>query len=168
MTAFPSPQRCGLALASLILGIAGIVLCLGPAAGIPGVICGHLAQAKIKRSGGALRGEGLALAGLITGYIAIAMIAVIGLLAAIAVPNFVKARTSSQREACIANLRAMEGAKAIWALENKKKNADVPKDSDLFGKNAYIELKPACPAGGVYSLNRVADKPTCSVAGHNY
>ncbi len=163
-----APQRCGLALASLILGIVGIVLCFGPVAGVPGVVCGHLALSKIRNSGGALHGEGLALAGLITGYIAIAMIAVIGLLASIAIPNFVRARQAAQANACIMNLRAIEGAKATWALETKKSVTDVPSDADLFGPGKYIPGTPTCPAGGVYSLNRVGDKPTCSIPGHSY
>jgi competence protein ComGC len=166
-TASP-PARCGLALASLILGISGIVLCLGPLAGIPGVICGHLAQSKINHSGGALSGGGLALAGLITGYISIAMIVFIGLLAAIAIPNFVKARSTAQTGACVANLRQIEGAKAQWALEHKKENTDVPTEADLFGADKYIRERHACPAGGVYTLNRVERKPTCSVPGHEY
>ena len=61
------------------------------------------------------------------------VVAIIGLLAAIAIPNFVKARTSSQRNACIANMKQIEGAKSTWALENKKTGADVPADADLFG-----------------------------------
>ena len=48
------------------------------------------------------------------------VVAIIGLLAAIAIPNFVKARTASQKNACIANLKQLEGAKATWALENNK------------------------------------------------
>ena len=164
----PPQQRCGLALASLILGLAGIVLCLGPLAGIPGVICGHLAQSKIRRSGGTLTGGGLAVAGLVTGYIAITMIAVMGLLASIAIPNFVKARAAAQKATCVMNLRAIEGAKATWALENKKRSDDVPTDEDLFGVAKYIMEKPQCPAGGFYSINRMASKPTCTVPGHSY
>ena len=56
------------------------------------------------------------------------VVAIIGLLAAIAIPNFVKARTASQKNACIANLKQVQGAKATWALENKKVDADVPGD----------------------------------------
>jgi prepilin-type N-terminal cleavage/methylation domain-containing protein len=48
------------------------------------------------------------------------VVAIIGLLAAIAIPNFVKARQTAQRNACISNLRQIDGAKEQWALENKK------------------------------------------------
>lgn len=94
------------------------------------------------------------------------VVAIIGLLAAIAIPNFIKARESSQKNACIANLRQMDGAKNTWALENKKVSSDTPGDSDLFGAALYIREKPACPANGTYTLGTVADKPTCGIAGH--
>src|SRR5438445_5342266 len=80
------------------------------------------------------------------------VVAIIALLAAIAIPNFVKARTSSQRSACIANLKQMDGAKATWALEAKKTSSDTPNDTDLFGSTLYIRQKPACPANGTYVL----------------
>ena len=75
------------------------------------------------------------------------VVAIIGLLAAIAIPNFVKARTASQKNACIANLKQMDGAKASWALEQKKNNSDTPVDTDLFGATVYIRDKPDCPGG---------------------
>src|SRR5947199_7579188 len=99
------------------------------------------------------------------------VVAIIGLLAAIAIPNFVKARAASQKNACIANLKQMDGAKASWALEQKKNNSDTPVDSDLFGATVYIRDKPACPGGGTYSLNQVDTKVSCSIGasgGHSY
>jgi len=90
------------------------------------------------------------------------VVAIIGLLAAIAIPNFVKARSLSQRNACIANMKQIDGAKATWALENKKTGADVPADADLFGADKYIAKKPACPAGGTYTLAAVDTAPTCN------
>ena len=97
------------------------------------------------------------------------VVAIIGLLAAIAIPNFVKARTASQKNACIANLKQVDGAKATWALEQKKTTTDTPGDTDLFGATQYIRDKPACPGGGDYALNDVGTKPTCtqSSVGHS-
>ncbi len=92
------------------------------------------------------------------------VVAIIGLLAAIAIPNFVKARTASQKNACIANLKQNEGAKASWAMENKKTNADTPGDADLFGATQYIRSKPACPGGGTYTLQAVDTDPSCSLS----
>jgi prepilin-type N-terminal cleavage/methylation domain-containing protein len=96
------------------------------------------------------------------------VVAIIGLLAAIAIPNFIKAREYSQKNACIANLKQIDGAKNTWALEQKKVNSDLPVDTDLFGVTQYIREKPACPANGAYSLGVVSDKPTCafSTVGH--
>ena len=91
------------------------------------------------------------------------VVAIIGLLAAIAIPNFVKARAASQKNACIANLKQMDGAKATWALEQKKVNSDTPVDTDLFGSTQYIRDKPLCPGGGTYTLNDVQTRPGCSL-----
>jgi general secretion pathway protein G len=96
------------------------------------------------------------------------VVAIIGLLAAIAIPNFIKARQASQKAACVANLRTIDGAKATWALEQRKNNGDVPTDADLFGPTSYIREKPSCPANGTYSLNQVDQKPTCTVAEHTF
>ena len=94
------------------------------------------------------------------------VVAIIGLLAAIAIPNFIKAREASQKNACIANLKQIDGAKNTWALENKKVNTDTPADGDLFGNTLYIREKPGCPANGTYTLSDVQTKPLCSVGGH--
>ena len=94
------------------------------------------------------------------------VVAIIGLLAAVAIPNLVKARKSAARQACINNLKAIEGAKNIWALDMKKTDSDVPTDADIFGPGKYIDPKPPCPAGGTYDLRSVGEKPTCSVPDH--
>ena len=90
------------------------------------------------------------------------VVAIIGLLAAIAIPNFVKARQSSQKNACIANLKQIDGAKATWALENKKNNTDTPPTTELYGSTNYIRVEPECPGGGTYAINQVDTRPTCS------
>jgi prepilin-type N-terminal cleavage/methylation domain-containing protein len=97
------------------------------------------------------------------------VVAIIGLLAAIAIPNFVKARTLSQKNACIANLKQVDGAKATWALEMKKNTTDTVGDTDLFGATLYIKDKPECPGGGTYTLGIVSDKVACSLStsGHS-
>ena len=90
------------------------------------------------------------------------VVAIIGLLAAIAIPNFVKARTNSQMNACIANMKQVDGAKATWALENKKTSSDVPVAADLFGTSAYIRSKPVCPSGTLdYVLAAVSVTQVC-------
>ena len=90
------------------------------------------------------------------------VVAIIGLLAAIAIPNFVKARTASQANACIANMKQIEGAKATWALEAKKNNTDTPLAADLFGATAYVRVAPVCPSGTTaYALTAVDTPMIC-------
>ena len=96
------------------------------------------------------------------------VVAIIGLLAAVAIPNLVKARKSAQKAACVNNLKAIEGAKATWALEMRKADSDVPTDADLFGPDRNIRDKPNCPGGGTYNLNAVSEKPTCTIPDHTY
>jgi type II secretory pathway pseudopilin PulG len=103
---------------------------------------------------------------LITGYISIAMIPVIAMMAAIAIPNFVKARDTAMRHVCINNLREIDSAKQQWALENSKDESatPTPEELDKYIKTGFGNLK--CPKGGSYRINAVSEKPTCSAEGH--
>ena len=95
------------------------------------------------------------------------VVAIIGLLAAIAIPNFVKARTTSQTNACINNLRQMDGAAQQWALENKAQSSSAVGTSDV---TPYIRLTsagilPPCPGGGTYAASwTVSTHPACSLS----
>jgi prepilin-type N-terminal cleavage/methylation domain-containing protein len=95
------------------------------------------------------------------------VVAIIGLLAAIAIPNFVRARNSSQTNACINNLRQIDAATQQWAMENNKADADAP-TSAVYG---YLKGGlPSCPGSGTYALAAtVADTngPTCTISGHS-
>jgi len=96
------------------------------------------------------------------------VVAIIGLLAAIAIPNFVKARATSQANACINNMRQIDAAANEFALEKGKKTGDsITWPSDL---TPYIKLNsassiPPCPAGGSYTVGTVGAIPqiTCSL-----
>jgi prepilin-type N-terminal cleavage/methylation domain-containing protein len=94
------------------------------------------------------------------------VVAIIGLLAAVAIPNLVRAQKTAKRQACINNLKAIQGVKVQWALEMKKADTDAPSDAELFGPDKYIAKKPECPAGGSYSLNPVGQNPTCTIPEH--
>jgi len=90
------------------------------------------------------------------------VVAIIGLLAAIAIPNFIKARALSQKNACIANMKQLDGAKATWALEMKKNNTDTPNATDLCAATAYIRRMPQCPSGNSdYVPNQVDMQQVC-------
>jgi len=91
------------------------------------------------------------------------VVAIIGLLAAIAIPNFVKARTTAQKNACINNLRQIDGAIQQWALENKKDTAAAVVETDV---TPYLKNSVICPSGGTsfsdsYNITTVAEQPTC-------
>jgi prepilin-type N-terminal cleavage/methylation domain-containing protein len=99
------------------------------------------------------------------------VVAIIGLLAAIAIPNFVKARTTSQMNACINNLRLIDSSKSQWALEQRKQTTDTPQATDLqpyLGRGSAGEL-PSCPVdpqsafASSYLPNEVGAKPTCQI-----
>jgi len=164
----PQPKTSALAIWSLVLGILSL-FCFTIFSAIPGVICGHKALSRIKGSGGALNGQGLAIAGLVTGYLGIAWaILFIPLMLAIAIPSFVKARDTSMQNACINHLRQIDGAKNEWALENNKTNGTLVTEADI---KPFIKLDasgklPKCPAGGTYTIGKVGEPPTCSVPEH--
>jgi prepilin-type N-terminal cleavage/methylation domain-containing protein len=93
------------------------------------------------------------------------VVAIIGLLATVAVPNFVRARGTAQKNACISNLRQIDGAKQQWAFENRKSDEAVPGEDDI---KVYLSknLMPSCPGGGTYTIGAVNADPTCSKEGH--
>src|SRR5437764_10971030 len=80
------------------------------------------------------------------------VVLIIGILLAIAVPNFIKARETSRAKSCLENLRSISYAKEQWAVEQHKATTDTPLDTDLYGTNAYLRTTPACPAGGTYTI----------------
>jgi prepilin-type N-terminal cleavage/methylation domain-containing protein len=93
------------------------------------------------------------------------VVAIIGLLAAIALPNFAKTRATARKSVCIANLKELDGAKQQWAMENNKSGTDVPGLADLFSvRHGYIKRLPVCPLGGEYTFNDVNTPPTCGLA----
>jgi prepilin-type N-terminal cleavage/methylation domain-containing protein len=91
------------------------------------------------------------------------VVLIIGILLAIAVPNFIKARETSRAKACVANLKQIESAKEQWAMDLKKTNTDTPLPADLYGTTKYIKTTPACPSGGTYTEASMASRPTCSI-----
>ena len=92
------------------------------------------------------------------------VVAIIGLLAAIAIPNFVKARQNAQQNTCIANLKQIDGAKEQWALETKQNSGATPVWLDIVGTDKYIKNTPRCPASTIdYTLNNIGTAPTCVI-----
>ena len=94
------------------------------------------------------------------------VVAIIGLLAAIAIPNFVRARATSQMNACINNLRQMDAAVQQFALETRQASGAAVTTANI---TPYIKLNsagsiPPCPGGGTYTLTTNTNAPTCSLS----
>ena len=151
------------ATASMILGILSFVV-LGILAAIPAVICGHIAKSKIKADPENLQGDGLALAGLIMGYIQIGLsILLIPLLAAIAIPSFVQARDTAMEMSCRNNQRMIESAKHACAAEQS-----LPDGSQMTVEQIGVYLKGGmealiCPQEGEYTIHPLGTAAECSI-----
>lgn len=102
------------------------------------------------------------------------VVLIIGILLAMAIVNFARARESSYRKACMNNLRKIQYAKDSYMMD-----ASLPittpassfTDAIMYGPDRYLKVKPLCPGGGSYSLNDGATLPTCDYAGgdiHSY
>src|SRR5438445_341288 len=90
------------------------------------------------------------------------VVAIIGLLAAIAIPNFVKARNTSQTNACINNLRQIDSAIQQWALENGAANGGAVTEANVSpylgratGSATFNAASVKCPAKGAYTVTTV-------------
>ena len=94
------------------------------------------------------------------------VVAIIGLLAAIAVPNFMQAKANARKGICINNLRLIYSAQQQWALDNSQDDtaAVAAGNVDDYMKGGTMLTCPT--AGGVYTLTTVSANPTCAVAGH--
>ena len=93
------------------------------------------------------------------------VVSIIGLLAAIAIPNFLKARGTSQKNVCINNLRQVNAAVQQWAMETKSGPSSPVTADDIL---PYTKAQVVCPAGGTtfansYKLTTVAEQPICKL-----
>jgi Tfp pilus assembly major pilin PilA len=122
-------------------GFGGILslTCFGLLSGIPAVICGHIARSEIRKSEGRLEGEGMALAGLITGYIGIffVTVALLGMMAAISIPQFAAYR---EKAACsMVEAEAQNAAIAVIEyLSQAEMDSSVPSLEELNDKTGYM------------------------------
>ena len=79
------------------------------------------------------------------------VVAIIAILAAVAIPNFVRYRRTSQMNACIANLKQLQTATEQWRMQKTANITSAVALSDLCGSGAYIKQTPQCPSGGSYN-----------------
>ena len=101
----------GKAIASLVCGLLFFIPFLFVAA----VVFGHMALSEIRKSGGRLKGEGLAIAGLVFGYMWIAAVPVVLIIAAIAIPNLLRARMAANEASAVASVRTLVIAETSYA-----------------------------------------------------
>ena len=91
------------------------------------------------------------------------VVGVIGIMASIALPNFLKARATAEQRSCIKNLRELDLTKQQWGFENQKTSTARPTVAQIqvyFGQNRM----PVCPGRGTYTLQRLDRNPTCTRA----
>jgi len=91
------------------------------------------------------------------------VVAIIGMLASIAIPNYVRSRYVAHKAACIANLGQIEGAIQMWATETRKAPNTAVEFSDI---SDYLRRSVVCPSGGMtfadsYQLSTVEAAPVC-------
>jgi prepilin-type N-terminal cleavage/methylation domain-containing protein len=102
------------------------------------------------------------------------VVLIIGILLAIAVPNFVRARETSRGKACIANLKEIDSAKEQYAMDNKLPTGDTSVAADTLGTGSllvgpalYIKNAPVCPANGTYTVGNIGITPTCTIGANS-
>ena len=120
-------ETSGAAVASLICGILSIFLPI--ILSLPAIICGHVARANIRASGGKLTGAGMALAGLLIGYLWLAFIPVVAILAGIALPVFSQVQLRGAETQSLSNAKSIATACKLYAMDHK--GAFPPKLDDL-------------------------------------
>lgn len=111
---FATPETSGLAIGSLVSGVFSFIF---PAA-IAAIALGHIARSNIRKSAGRLTGDGMALAGLILGYMGLAFIPVILIIAAIAIPNLLRARIAANEASVPGAIVTINAAETQFAMEH--------------------------------------------------
>jgi type IV pilus assembly protein PilA len=112
----PAEKTSGMAIASLIFGILFLFFPLS----ILAVIFGHVSLSQIKKSAGRLGGRGMAITGLVLGYLGIAMIPLILIIAAIAIPNLLRARMAANEASAVAAIRDIDTAQVTYQVTYEK------------------------------------------------
>jgi competence protein ComGC len=137
----PPPQgTSGKAVSSLIFGIIALpttLVCIGSLFGLVAVILGHLALGQIKKASGLLGGQGMAVGGLICGYLSIAAaVVLVPILAALAVPAVNAAMKKAKQAAATHHLQATAMALHNYAIDHEGK---LPPDLEALVDGGYVE-----------------------------
>lgn len=108
------PKTSGMAVASLVCGIVNIF-----PASIVAIVLGHISLSQIRKSAGQLKGQGLAIAGLVLGYLGIVAIPFILIVAAIAIPNLLRAKIAANESSAVGSLGALETAERVYMAQHQ-------------------------------------------------
>ena len=111
--------------------VCGILFFFWPFTAIAAVVLGHIALSEIKRSAGRLAGHGMAMAGLILGYIGVAFVPLLLIIAAIAIPNLLRSKMAANEASAVGSLRTLNTAMVTYATECPK--IGYPKDLRSLG-----------------------------------
>ena len=95
------------------------------------------------------------------------VVAIIGILVAIAVPSFLRAREIARRNACQENLNKIDSSKQQWALETNSAGDAAVDFSNLVGTASYLRRAPVCPSSGTYTVGNMDEDPACSLSVNN-
>lgn len=162
-------QTDGGAIVSLVLGISSFALCLSFITGIPAIIVGHISWSKIRRSAGRLKGEGMALAGLILGYLSLPFILIV---AAIAIPNLMRARMSANESAAMSTVRTINTLQVTY--DTMYPSQGYAPDLSALGNgpgdtcNGTGNAEHACLLDGVLGAARCTSGVWCSKGAYKY
>jgi hypothetical protein len=154
-----SPTIDGKAMASVLLGVLSIVLSIF--AGIPAVVLGHLSRASVRRSQGRLKGSGLALAGLIMGYVSLALFPVV-LFTGMAIPHLFRGQIAVNEASALNTLRSINYAATTYHVEH---NA-YPATLQELGSASLFPLDNAVTSLGTQSGYRFTYKPSSLGGGY--
>ena len=106
------PQTSGKAIGSLVCGIMGLLIPL--IGGVVAIVLGHLGLSEIKRSAGRLKGDGLAIAGLVMGYLEAAFFVLL-IIPAIMIPNLLRARMAANEASAVGYLRTITTSEIAYS-----------------------------------------------------
>ena len=90
---------------------------------------------------------------------------ILSVLFAAAAPSIALARRKGRASGCVGNLRAIQGAKEMWAIETMQSSAATPNWTDLAGAGKYLKRQPVCPSEGKYEIMRVGTNVRCEIGG---
>jgi len=103
------------------------------------------------------------------------VVLIIGILLAIAIPNFVSARESARAKSCVGNLKQIDSATQQYCMDKKLNAAnyaastptlDTVAATGLVGTTGYIRSAPLCPSGGAYTVAvAITGNPQCGTSG---